>query len=232
MPLSPGPITAVLFDFSLTLFDLGEPHAWLDLAWELSGGGGSALEGLGAERHERLVRGLAHIWDPLREVDPHAQRDLSLERYRAVFETLLGRLPDVQGNLGQALFDALPRVWTAYEDALPTLKELKRCGLRLALVSNIALDIRPLLLRSHLLDLFDAVILSCEVGALKPQAAIFQCALDALGVVPGEALMVGDDPFIDMGAVLLGIRTLLLPATTGRTHGLGIVLKLMDAPSK
>jgi FMN phosphatase YigB (HAD superfamily) len=76
-------------------------------------------------------------------------------------------------------------------------------------------------------DLFDAVILSFEVGSVKPQRPIFQVALDALAVPAGRALMVGDNATDDAGAARLGIRTLLLPRTQGVEHGLGLVLRLV-----
>lgn len=230
-PLAPGPagpITAVLFDFSSTLVDIGEPELWLEAAWRRSGRGGSVRAGLGQDGEERLVRGLRHFWDDLRVVDPDGQRDLTPARHRKVFGVLLERLSGVDQALGQALYDALPEVFTPYEEALPTLSELKRRGVRLALVSNIAMDLRPMLKRWHLLDLFDTVVLSFETGSVKPQAAIFQRALDGLAIAPGHALMVGDDPLLDSGAALLGIRTLLLPRTRGRSHGLDLVLRVVN----
>ena len=114
-----------------------------------------------------------------------------------------------------------------YNDALPTLRELKRRGIKLALVSNNALDLRPLLQRADMTGLFDAVILSYELGSVKPDAPIFEQALAAPGTAPGNALMVGDNARDDAGAALLGIRTLLLPRTQGREHGLDIVLRMV-----
>jgi FMN phosphatase YigB (HAD superfamily) len=45
----------------------------------------------------------------------------------------------------------------------------------------------------------------------KPDPAMFTRTLDALGVSPDEALMVGDRSRPDGAAVELGITTLLLP---------------------
>lgn len=42
--------------------------------------------------------------------------------------------------------------------------------------------------------LADALVLSCEVGAAKPSARIFERALEALGVSAGAALFVDDNP--------------------------------------
>lgn len=226
-PGPPGAITAVLFDFSSTLVDIGAPEVWLEAAWRRSGREGPVRAGLGQDGEGLLLRGLRHFWDDLRAVDPHGQRDLSPSRHREIFGVLLERLPGVDQTLGQALYDALPEVLTPYDDALPTLRELKRRGVRLALVSNIARDLRPMLERWHMLDLLDAVILSFEVGSVKPQAAIFRRALEALGRGPDQALMVGDDPLSDSGAAFLGIRTLLLPRTQGRNHGLELVLRVL-----
>jgi HAD superfamily hydrolase (TIGR01509 family) len=121
----------------------------------------------------------------------------------------------------------MPEFWRPYEDALPTLLELRRGGVGLALVSDTAIDLRPTLARCGFLELFDAVILSVEQGAVKPGARMFQQALDALGVSAANALMVGDNPYNDAGAAALGVRTLLLPRTEGRSHGLGLVLRII-----
>jgi HAD superfamily hydrolase (TIGR01509 family) len=43
------------------------------------------------------------------------------------------------------------------------------------------------------LDLFDACIVSAEVGAEKPNPVIFEAALEELGVAPEETVHVGDD---------------------------------------
>ena len=53
--------------------------------------------------------------------------------------------------------------------------------------------------------------LSCEVGVVKPDREIFSLACESLGLALQDVVMVGDDPHADSGAVLAGIRTLLLP---------------------
>ncbi len=55
---------------------------------------------------------------------------------------------------------------------------------------------------------------------MKPNREIFQKALEAVGVPAANALMVGDSPQHDSGAASIGIRTLLLPRTTGPRRGL------------
>ena len=223
----PGPIRAVLFDFHSTLVDQGDPVAWLDLAWTRAGRGSSALDDLGPERHAELASWVNRIWEHVREVDPHNERDLSPTRHRQVYDTLMERVDVIDDALAHALYECMLETWIPYVDTIPVLTELRRRGARIALVSNVGIDVRPVLEAGGLTDLFDAVVLSYEAGAVKPGAPIFERALDAVGVPAGNALMVGDSPHDDAGAALIGVRTLLLPRTSGERHGLDIVLGLV-----
>ena len=72
-----------------------------------------------------------------------------------------------------------------YDDALPFLRKLRSRGVKVAIVSNCDENTRPLLAAAGVAALADELILSCEVGAEKPEAAIYQQALDSLGVRPG-----------------------------------------------
>lgn len=53
-------------------------------------------------------------------------------------------------------------------------------------------------------SLVDAFVLSYEYGTMKPEAGLFSAACDALGVVPDQALMVGDSVHSDGGATAIG----------------------------
>jgi len=53
----------------------------------------------------------------------------------------------------------------------------------------------------------DALVLSCEVGAVKPQAEIFSCALERVGVAAAAALFVDDQPGYCAGALAAGIAS-------------------------
>jgi HAD superfamily hydrolase (TIGR01549 family) len=221
------PIEAVLFDFHLTLVDQGDPQVWLNLAWNHAGRQGSAQESLGQECFEQLAVWINRIWEHVREIDPKSERDLSSLRHREIYDTLMERIPGVDEELSRALYEVMLETWIPYTDTLPTLLELKRLGLKIALISNVGFDVRGVLERGGMAHLFDAVILSYEVGAVKPGSLIFERALEILGIAPGNALMVGDNVQDDGGAALLGIRTLLLPRTQGSEHGLDIVLRMV-----
>jgi|TARA_R100001143_G_C3321531_1_gene115034 HAD superfamily hydrolase (TIGR01509 family) len=70
-------------------------------------------------------------------------------------------------------------------------------GLRLALCSNLASDYVTAL-RSALPEPPDVEVLSCKVGAIKPEPAIYAKVLEGLKIAPGRVLFVGDTPRADI----------------------------------
>jgi putative hydrolase of the HAD superfamily len=97
--------------------------------------------------------------------------------------------------------------WVLYDDALPAIKTLKQRGLVLGLISNIILSRAGAGLESYL----DLVVTSKEVGADKPEPAIFLAALERAGVNAQETIYVGDQYQTDvLGARGVGIRPILI----------------------
>jgi putative hydrolase of the HAD superfamily len=92
-----------------------------------------------------------------------------------------------------------------FDDAIPFLERLRSRGIRIAIVSNCTEHTRPLLTELGVDVLVDALVLSCEVGAVKPAAEIFRYALDQLGIRPDAALFVDDQARFCAGAVAVGI---------------------------
>ncbi|MBI4051239.1 MAG: HAD family hydrolase [Elusimicrobia bacterium] len=85
------------------------------------------------------------------------------------------------------------------------LKEL-RSQYRLGVVSNFYGNMPSILKGEGLLDLFDVVADSTQVGAVKPDPKIFHYALSSLGLAADQALMVGDSLERDMrGAEAAGM---------------------------
>jgi len=98
---------------------------------------------------------------------------------------------------------------TLTDDVRHTLDELRRRGLKLAVITNgpSAMQRRKLAVLG-LEQLFAAILVSEEEGVRKPDAEIFRRALARLGVAPHEALFVGDHPIADIeGAHGAGLRT-------------------------
>lgn len=78
-------------------------------------------------------------------------------------------------------------------DAGRVFEALKRAGVKTAVVSNFDTRLRPLLQALKCDRWFDAVAISAEVAAEKPNPTIFLKACELLGVKPEEAVHIGDD---------------------------------------
>ncbi|EOA27573.1 hypothetical protein CARUB_v10023710mg, partial [Capsella rubella] len=78
-------------------------------------------------------------------------------------------------------------------DAEKVFKAIKGAGVKVAIVSNFDTRLRPLLRALRCEDWFDAVAVSAEVEAEKPNPTIFLKACELLGVNPEDAVHVGDD---------------------------------------
>ncbi|HEY6122691.1 MAG TPA: HAD family hydrolase [Pyrinomonadaceae bacterium] len=104
-------------------------------------------------------------------------------------------------------------LWCVAEPSAPmVLSQLKQRGFLLGVISNTE-DGRLFdsLTASGIADIFDLLIDSQIVGYRKPEAAIFQLALDKLGLDAHEATYIGDTYHVDaLGARAAGLRGILL----------------------
>ncbi len=114
---------------------------------------------------------------------------------------------DAVRRIAEAHIAWLKRGVHLYDDTLPVLRELRGRGMRTAIVSNCDHFTRPALDALGLEDEVDAVLLSFEVGAMKPDAPIYEETLRRLAVVAAQAVFVDDQPDFCAGAVALGVRT-------------------------
>jgi HAD superfamily hydrolase (TIGR01549 family) len=74
------------------------------------------------------------------------------------------------------------------------------------LISNAWGDLRDFIVREKFDDAFDRMIISAEVGAMKPQPKIFEIALEQSGVSPTETVFV-DDFYVNIeGCEKVGIK--------------------------
>jgi len=94
------------------------------------------------------------------------------------------------------------------EDTVPFLEWLRSQGVLTALVSNCEDTTRARLEYLGIVPLVDAVILSCEVGSVKPYPEIYVTALDELGVAAVDAVFIDDQPTYCVGAEAVGIRSI------------------------
>lgn len=117
------------------------------------------------------------------------------------------------GTLAQAVYDEylLPQNWSIYPDVNACFQGLKRRGFSLGIVSNWAATLEDLFRKLGLLPYIDEVVASAAVGYRKPDPAIFEVAMERLGVTPEDSVHVGDLPEADgAGAAAAGIRPIII----------------------
>ncbi|MFV8131294.1 HAD family hydrolase [Streptomyces syringium] len=203
-------VKGVLFDFSGTLFRIESTASWLRSVLD------RARIPLDEAEFERLTRGLeacgalpggvAPRAVPAHLTEVWAERDRTAEQHRAAYTGMAREVPLPRPELYDALYarHMEPAAWRPYADAGAVLAELRRRGVRTAVVSNIGWDPRPVF-REHGLDPWvDAYVLSYEHGVQKPDPRLFRAACEALGLPPEDVLMVGDDRRADAGAAAVG----------------------------
>jgi len=217
------PLRAVLFDWGDTLFHA--PHA-PEVIVSIAGASGVEMS---------LTRA-RELWDEMWALGKTPEeiakgRDLSIEAHRRVWVDLFSRYEGVVPGLARALYERVmdPRSWVPYADTRATLEAVRRRGMKVGVVSNVPADLRPVFATHGLDGLVDSYTHSFEVGAEKPDPAIFLAAARSLGVKPNETMRVGDHE-VDRGAERASMRAFVLPAEfEGDVRGLDRVLALLPS---
>lgn len=170
------------------------------------------------ERHD-LVVGAADARRALRVEMAHyrdhcaaAHDAASLAALRADCAALLARELDVAlapQELLPTLLDSLR--FSAFPEVPATLERWRAAGLALVVASNWDISLHDVLARTGLRELLDGVATSAEVGASKPDAHLFEAALEIAGVEAADAVHVGDHLVEDVaGALRAGLRAVWL----------------------
>ncbi|OYN77707.1 HAD family hydrolase [Mycolicibacterium sphagni] len=223
------PFRAVLFDFSGTLFRLEEDDSWFAGMELIDADGRRAVdEHVQAELMERLTHPTGG--SATRTEEAHrawVNRDLAPALHREAYLHALrdAGLPDHHAEvLYQQAID--PASWVPYPDTVEVLRSLAANGLKTAIVSNIAFDIRPAFSTAGAEA--DEFVLSFEVGVVKPDPRIFQMALQRLGVAAGDAVMVGDSEENDGAARAVGCDFILVDPLPVAERPTGLIDALRD----
>jgi len=151
-------------------------------------------------------------------------------------------ISDEDGSLAEHLMTGFKRAdwWAAYDDALPTVEALSSAGYRVGTIANARHLVMGRLHRTGLLERFDAITYSEEVGYKKPDARLFEVALGRMNVSAERAVHVGDRLREDIqGAQGYGLRAILIDredrhsdADCERVRGLTeLAERLINGPS-
>lgn len=197
-----APFRALLLDLGDTLFKLHPMPT--DIAARVA-----SITGLAGDDASALVTAMQRF----AVAEPGGpEADLALAASRAL--TSLGLSHSTLSQvLVREFYLADVRRFEAPAGLAGTIESLKSTGVRVCAVSNTTTA--PRLLRSYLAAIgveryFDAFVFSVEAGVKKPHPRIYEAALDAMAVQPGEALFVGDRPREDvLGPMSLGMSAVL-----------------------
>jgi putative hydrolase of the HAD superfamily len=102
--------------------------------------------------------------------------------------------PDVVNQIADEFTVFCDDQISIFPDTYEVLAELKRRGLKMALITNGAAEAQRVKIgRFKLTDYFDHIQIEEEVGFGKPEEQAYLHAMSALGVKPNETWMVGDN---------------------------------------
>ena len=121
----------------------------------------------------------------------------------------LREVTTVENLLGRAFIEAI----VEHTPITELIKELGATSVKLAVLSNTIRPHASALKEAGIYDGFDHVLLSHEVGMLKPDPAIYQHALEVLDVRPEATIFIDDDPKNVEVAEALGIHGIVYKDT-------------------
>ena len=109
------------------------------------------------------------------------------------------------------------KILEVFPEVPPTLRELRRRGVRMAVVSDAWPELPTLHAALGIGGFFEAYAISAELGCQKPDPRMYRHASDALGLPPGECLFLDDDPSFVAAAMALGYPGLAVLREPGET---------------
>ena len=192
-------IKAILFDFNATLI-----HAPAWMALETRTLARDAFNLLAAQGHvaplsaEQLLKAEA-VFEMARKTADQTNRETSHVADLIAVINALGYQKTVSHLLAEETVAVLHRSCIPNVKLMvhveKTLELLQAKGLRLGIISNAAYAPFLIWTLEHfkILDVFEEVVVSADVGGRKPGAEIFQMTLARMRLKPSEVVYVGDD---------------------------------------
>ncbi len=181
---------AIGFDYGGVLEVFDTPYPFAEIATQV----GITLEDF---RREYLKRN-------------HLANVENLEWYEVIKQTL-----SALGVSSEAQEQAIARM-RAHEkhahlntELLELIPKLRAQSLKVGLLSNAWAARRKDLEANGVAKLFDAVLISGEIGAQKPHREAFEHLFKALGVAPSELIFIDDSPFSLAKSAEIGYTPLL-----------------------
>lgn len=159
--------------------------------------------------HKVYIQQNAHLWK-LYGKGKIKKEELRYERFRAAFRKFKLHDEALVQRVGDAYVEISPRQTLLFPNAIETLKELKKMGFHLHIITNGFQEVQHVKLENcGMSSFFDVIICSEMIGKNKPDPAIFKFAMKEAFATPENSLMIGDDYHIDVaGALQVGMHAI------------------------
>ncbi len=188
LKVRPSPIRAVLFDFGGVVLrtEYQAPREYL------------------AERLNMTYEDLSKIVFEGESGRLASVGAITTDEHWAAVVRRLGQPPSETGKIREEFFagDVIDR---SLVDYIRSLRHRCKTGM----ISNGWADLREYVVRNQVDDAFDVMVISAEVGVLKPEPRIYQVALEKLGLDARESAFVDDTIGNIEAAGHLGMRGIL-----------------------
>ncbi|MCM1213326.1 MAG: HAD family hydrolase [Lachnospiraceae bacterium] len=200
-----------IFDLYGTLADIrtdeDKPYLWKKLA-EIYASFGAFYSPAELKREFRLLEQKEKTALGGKDAEPDLRKVFAaLYRHKEI------ACDDAQARMTAIFFRTISREkLTLYDGAEVFLKELKRRGKGVYLLSNAQADFtEPELSMLGLTPYFDGIFLSSRQGVKKPSPAFFNGLLKQYGLIKRESIMIGNDEASDIaGACAVGMDSLYI----------------------
>lgn len=150
-----------------------------------------------------------------------SKENLRTKRFeRTLLKFNIDNLPLAQ-KLGDGYIETSPYQTNLFPETIETLESLKKDDFQLHIITNGFKEVQYIKLKnSGLIDYFDVILCSEEVGKSKPNPEVFQFALEKAKAEKKESLMIGDDYHADIiGAEKFGIQSILFDPENKHKEG-------------
>lgn len=149
------------------------------------------------------------------------KEDLRTKRFERTLINFNVDNKELAKKMGDGYIEISPYQTNLFPNAIETLDSLKRDDFKLHIITNGFKEVQFIKLEnSGLIDFFDVILCSEEVGKTKPNPEVFQFALDKANASKKESLMIGDDYHADIiGAEKFGIQSILFDPENKHKEG-------------
>ncbi|MGH2710314.1 MAG: HAD family hydrolase [Actinomycetota bacterium] len=197
-------VKAVFFDAGETLV---YPHpSFVELFAEVLWEQGHRVD---PEDLQELVHASSERFNELMRSEKALNWSTSPERSRALWDIVYRMFlaeTDIaeaeHAGLVEALYERFRSIasYRLYPDAIPTLERLQKAGVTLGLISNFEDWLEQLLETLEVSPFLEVSVISGIEGVEKPDARIFEIALERAGADAAASVYVGDNPIFDAEA--------------------------------